>query len=144
MIISFALALNTHGVFEKIHFGDSDKFAIYTEVEHQFVFKEEVINSFKNFDEEQLHGSQKKGAAIISVLKERNVNVLVSKQFGRNVKMINKHFVPIVIHEDTPDNVIKILEKHKNWIKDELENRETDHMLFYIKSGILKLKIKEN
>lgn len=144
MKLSFAFALNNEGVFERRHFGDSDKFAIYTEDNHQIVFQEEAVNTFKNFDESQAHGSQKKGQAIISFLKEKDVDVLVSKQFGRNINMVNKHFVPVVIHEDTPEDVLEILEKHKKWIKDELKSRATDHMVFYIKNGILKLKVKES
>lgn len=41
MKITFALTLNEEGVFEKRHFGDTGKFAIYTFENHELLFKEE-------------------------------------------------------------------------------------------------------
>ena len=144
MKITFALALNNNGVFEKRHFGDTDKFAIYRIENKQLSFIEELPNSFKSMDEVQEHGSKKKGNAIIAFLKEKGVSVLVSKQFGRNIKMVNQHFVPVIIAEDKPEQVIEILQKHMNWFKDELQNRKTNYMLFHIKNGILKMHVKKN
>ena len=144
MKITFALALNEEGIFEKKHFGDTDKFAIYTYEKLEFSYKEELPNTFKSMDEVQEHGSKKKGNAIISFLKEKGVSVLVSKQFGRNINMVNQHFVPVIIAEDEPDLVIKVLHKHMNWFKDELHNRKENYMLFHIKNGILKMHIKKD
>ncbi len=143
MNITFALALNEEGVFERRHFGDTDKFAIYKFGDGELTFIEEWPNTFKDMDEVQEHGSKKKGNAIISFLKEKGVSVLVSKQFGRNIKMVNQHFVPVIIAEDEPEQVLSILHKKVNWFKDELKNRETDYMLFHIKNGILKMHVKK-
>jgi len=144
MKITFALALNNNGIFEKRHFGDTDKFAIYRFENKELKFQEEISNSFKTMDEVQEHGSKKKGNAIISFLKEKGVSVLVSKQFGRNIKMVNQHFVPVIIAEDKPEQVIDILQKRMNWFKDELKNRTENYMLFHIKNGILKMHIKKD
>jgi len=144
MKITFALALNNEGVFEKKHFGDTDRFAIYQFENHELTFKEEVLNTFKSMDEVQEHGSKKKGNAIISFLKEKGVSVLVSKQFGRNIKMVNQHFVPVIIAEDEPSHAVEVLQKHMNWFKDELQNRKTNYMLFHIKNGILKMHVKKD
>jgi predicted Fe-Mo cluster-binding NifX family protein len=144
MKITFALALNNDGVFEKRHFGDTDKFAIYTYENHKLSFKEELPNTFKSMDEVHEHGSKKKGNSIISFLKEKGVSVLVSKQFGRNIKMVNQHFVPVIIAEDNPSNAVEILQKNMDWFKDELQNRKENYMLFHIKNGILKMHIKKD
>lgn len=144
MKITFALALNNEGIFEKRHFGDSDKFAIYTYENHELSLKEELPNTFKSMDEVQEHGSKKKGNSIISLLKEQGVSMLVSKQFGRNINMVNQHFVPVIIAEDKPEQVLDILQKHMNWFKDELKNRKENYMLFHIKNGILKMHIKKD
>ncbi len=122
MKITFAFALNNENVFEKKHFGETDKFAIYRFENKELAFVEELPNTFKWMDEVHEHGSKKKGNAIISFLKEKGVSVLVSKQFGRNIKMVNQHFVPVIIAEDEPINVIEILQKQMNWFKDELQN----------------------
>ena len=144
MKITFALALNNDGVFEKRHFGDTDKFSIYTYENHKLSFIEELPNTFKSMDEVHEHGSKKKGNAIIDFLKEKGVSVLVSKQFGRNIKMVNQHFVPVIIAEDKPNQAVEILQKNMDWFKDELQNRKENYMLFHIKNGILKMHIKKD
>ena len=144
MKVTFALALNDDGIFEKRHFGDTDKFAIYRFENKELDFVEELSNTFKTMDEVQQHGSKKKGDAIISFLKEKGVSVLVSKQFGRNIKMVNQHFVPVIIAEDKPEQVLEVLLKRMNWFKDELKNRKENYMLFHIKNGILKMHVKKD
>lgn len=144
MKITFALALNNEGIFEKRHFGDSDKFAIYTHENHELLFTEELPNTFKSLDEVQEHGSKKKGNAIISFLKEKGVSVIVSKQFGRNINMVNQHFIPVIIDDDKPEHAAGILLKNMKWFKDELKNRKENYMLFHMKNGILKMHIKKN
>jgi predicted Fe-Mo cluster-binding NifX family protein len=144
MKIIFALALNNNGIFEKRHFGDTDKFAIYSFENNELNFREEVKNTFKTMDEALQHGSKNKGNAIVAFLKEKGVSVLVSKQFGKNLKMINQHFIPVIISEDSTEQALHILLKHIGWFKDELKNRNTDYMLFYIKNGILKMNVKKD
>jgi predicted Fe-Mo cluster-binding NifX family protein len=141
MKIKFALALNNESNFEKKHFGKSDKFAIYTSINNELSFTNEFPNHFKSMDEGQEHGSKIKGNAIISFLKEKGVSVLVSKQFGQNIKMVNQHFIPVIIDEEKPEMVLAILNKHMDWFKDELINRHENHMLFQIKNGIIKMNI---
>lgn len=141
MNITFAFALNEENNFEKKHFGNSDKFALYTYKNNQLSFEDEFQNSFKSMDELQEHGSKMKGNAILSFLKENKVSVLVSKQFGQNIKLVNKHFIPVIINEDKPEMVLEILQKHIDWFKDELINRKDNFMLFKIKSGIIKMHI---
>lgn len=140
MKLTFALALNEDGVFENKHFGDADTFAFYSENNNEIQFVEQVSNHFKTPDK-NAHGSVQKGKAVVSFLKEKSVNVLISKQFGKNIKIVNQYFIPVIINESTPDDVMSIIKKHKNWLKDELQNREKDYMLFHIKNGIFKSKI---
>ena len=141
MKVTFALALNEENNFEKKHFGKSDKFAIYTSTSNEISFTNEFPNIYKSVDEGQEHGSKTKGNAIISFLKEKGVSVLVSKQFGQNINMVNQHFIPVVIDEEKPEKVLEILNKHMDWIKDELINRNENHMLFQIKNGIIKMHV---
>lgn len=100
-------------------------------------------NKFKDFDREQEYGSQKKGVAIIDFLQSLNVNVLVSKQFGKNVQMVNLYFIPVIVPEDTPAQVLEILAKHMKLIEDELKNKSGGFNLFTISKGILKTRIKK-
>ncbi len=54
-------------------------------------------------------------------LKAKGVKVLVSMQFGKNAKIINEHFIPIIIYSDQPEQVIDALNHHLHWISDELK-----------------------
>ncbi len=143
MNLRFAFAVNSDNQFEKKHFGDADKYIIYQEESDKLVLSSEESNQFKLLDEEAEHGSRKKGKAIIEFLKGKNVNVLVSRQFGKNIKMINVHFIPVIISSEKPDEVIQVLTRHIHWIKDEWEhNEKSNFKLFTIKTGILKSSIE--
>jgi predicted Fe-Mo cluster-binding NifX family protein len=141
--IRFAFAVNRINNFEAKHFGDADKYLIYEFSGNEFVFVREQINEFKTADENAAHGSKEKGTLIIELLKESGVNVLVSRQFGRNIKMVNSHFIPVIIHNTEPVNVLSILSLNMRWLVDELELNPERYKLFNINKGILKSSISE-
>ena len=143
MNLRFACAVNNDNQFVKKHFGDADKYIIYELRDERLEQISEEINQFKSLDEKHTHGSVKKGKAIIDFLKENKVNVLVSRRFGKNIKLINEHFIPVQISLKHPDEVILILNKHLHWIVDEWENNKSDYKLFTIESGILKSSIEK-
>ena len=143
MNIKFAFAVNNNGLFQKKHFGDAEKYFIYQLKENEINFEQEIVNSSKNVDENGKHGSKKKGQAIIALLKEKNVNVLVSPQFGKNIKLINEHFIPVIVSEENPDSIIGILLKHIKHINEELANKSGEYVLFNIKNGVMKPAIKK-
>ena len=141
MKLRFAFAVNNENRFVKKHFGDADRYLIYTLESGKMILSSEEINDFKPVDEEHEHGSKRKGNAIIRFLKEKDVNVLVSTLFGKNINLVNKHFIPVKISLDQQDDIIDILIKHQHWIKDEWDNNSSGFKLFTIKSGILKSSI---
>ena len=143
MEIKFAFAVNNTNQFDKNHFGDSEKFLIYEASSGSLDYFSEELNVFRNMDETKKHGLKKKGLAIIDFLKSKGVNVLVSMQFGKNIKIINEHFVPVIIYTDEPEKVIGTLNHHMHWISDELESTSSNYKLFSIKSGILKTVVKK-
>ena len=143
MELCFAFAVSEDNQFEKKHFGDAYKHLIYKQGGDGLKLFFEEINIFKTFDEKVEHGSKKKGEAIIQYLKERNVNVLVSRQFGKNINIVNNHFIPVKISVDQPDEILDVLVKNLHWIKDELNNNTNGYRLFIIKSGILKMPVKK-
>ena len=143
MKLRFAFAVNNEKRFEKMHFGYADRYLIYTMEDDKMILSSEEINQFKLLDEEHEHGSIQKGNAIIRFLKEKDVNVLVSTQFGRNINLVNKHFIPVIISLEQQDEIVDILNKHFHWIQDEWDNNSSGYKLFTIKSGILKSSIDE-
>ncbi len=143
MNLRFAFAVNDDNQFEKKHFGDADKYLIYEYRQDATGFLGEEFNRFKDMDEVHEHGSKRKGKAIIEFLKSKQVNVLVSRQFGKNMKMVNQHFIPVIITTENPDEVLKILKHHVRCIEDEWGKNISNFKLFSIKSGILKSSIKK-
>jgi len=143
MDLRFAFAVNDKNLVQKKHFGDSDKILIYELRDDKIMLISENPNPFKLMDEEVEHGSKKKGKAIIDFLVKENVNILVSQQFGKNIKLINEHFIPVIVYTENPDDVIQVLSSHIHWIIDEWQHNESNYKLFTIKSGILKSAIKK-
>jgi len=143
MDIKVVFAVNFLNCFEPKHFGDADKYLIYKWDNDELVYLNEIHNLLKTYDEEQEHGSQKKGRAIIDLLKNSGVKVLVSKQFGKNIQMVNRHFIPVIVYTEKPHEAVQVLKKHMKWIEDELKNRPQEFKLFTLKNGVLKTIIKK-
>lgn len=140
--IRFAIAVNHSNNFELKHFGEAYKYLIYELTDGEFKLIVEQQNEFKSINDETNHGSKEKGSSIIKLLKGNKVRVLVSRQFGRNMKMINRHFVPVVVHNDNLSQTRSVLIKNRKWIEDELDSRMNGYKLFAIDKGVLKRNIK--
>ncbi len=139
--IRFAFAVSHAKAFESCHFGDADMYLIFEWNGEKIAFKNDLKNPYKNMDESQGHGSPKKGKAIIDLLKENDIQVMVSKQFGKNITLVNRFFIPIIIDKETIEDALNVLSQHLNWIKDELEHNVHAYKLFMLKKGILKVKV---
>lgn len=109
----------------------------------EITWLKEVLNAAISDDEISEHGSKKKGLTIIEQLKKEDTKTLVSRQFGRNIKMINQHFIPVIIDKETPKDALEALSKHMRWIEDELNSNKDEFKLFTIKTGILKTVINK-
>ena len=141
MEITVAFALNNENQFEKKHFGDADKYKIYTLRDDECFLISEEANVFKDLDETHVHGSKKKGESIVNFLKSKDVTVLVSKQFGANIKIISKHFVPVIINDESTQEACNTLLKHLKWVHEESQSQQENYKLFFINNGILKSSI---
>ena len=141
MDLRLAFAVNNNNEFENKHFGQADKFLIYKLNSGSLDKESEEVNTLKSYEQNKKHGIRKKGEAIIDLLQSRNVNILVARQFGENISIINAHFIPVVIAAENPTEASEILLKHFSWILDEWEKKSSGYKLFTIKGGILKSAI---
>jgi len=80
----------------------------------------------------------------IAFLKMRDVSVLVSRQFGRNIKHISRQFIPVIVREESPDKVTEILLKHIRWLVEELDRSPESYKLFIMNQGVLKRTIDQS
>jgi len=138
MDLTFAFALNDDNQFEASHFGDAQKYAIYKQESDKIVFKMDIENVYRK----GAHGDPNKGNSIIQFLQQYDVNVIVSREFGKNIILVNKHFIPVLISKEQPEKVVEILQHKLHWILDEWNSSSADFKLFNINSSVLKLKVE--
>ena len=141
MQLRFVLAVNNENNLEKMHFGDADRFLIYSLEDDTMKLSSEEINHFQFMDKDNEQGSRQKCLAILNFLKKQNVHVLVSEHFCPNINLLNEFFIPVVVNRKSQDEIIAILHKHLHWILDEWENNTSGFSLFTIHSGILKTSL---
>jgi len=139
MELKIAFALNAEETFEKRHFGDANQYHIYVLKDKVFQLESKEANIFKTIAHEQ----KSKADQIIHFLKCRGVSVVVSSQFGRNIKYIVSHFIPVVIRKESPEEVKKILLKHIRWVEEEMDRHPDRYKMFTVDNGILKTKVEQ-
>ncbi|MBU8891400.1 MAG: hypothetical protein KOO66_01375 [Bacteroidales bacterium] len=143
MNLRFAFAVNKEDQFEDIFFGDANKFLIYEIVSGELKQVNEVINDFRPELNENKSGNNMKADFLIKHLLENDIKVIVSKQFGENIRIINEYFIPVIISSESPEVAVRIINRHLHWIKDELNNFSSGYKLFTINSGILKSSVED-
>ena len=143
MEIKIALALNNKELFENKHFGKAKIFSIYKYNGDQLLREKILQNPFVTVSEKAKHGLELKVEKIIEFLQNHNVSVIVSNQFGKNLIIASRHFVPVIVSGEEPQQVINLLLKYIHWIKDEIHCQPKKHKLFTINQGILKTAINQ-
>ncbi len=130
MNIKFAFALNSENEFADKHFGDSDKFIISEWNGNGFTESVTEKNTFKDDDDEKHHhGDKNKGQQIVKLLKSKDVKVLMSKQFGKNIKIIGQYFIPVITSSADLDHAMQNLPGHISSIAEQLEQKSENFNL---------------
>lgn len=113
-----AFATNDGKVFMNKHFGDADYYDIYKISASSMEFIKRIDNTTEEEDDE-IHADPKKAKGISGLLKEENVQVVVSKVFGPNIKRIKKNFVCIIMSkEEISESIIFIQQKFDTIVKE--------------------------
>ena len=104
--LKVAFATDNNKTFMDRHFGDAEYYHVY-EIDEK---KSELINIIKNTtEEEDVHADPKKAGSIAKLLKQENVQIVVSKIFGPNIKRIKKKFVCILMKQNSIENGIDVI-----------------------------------
>ncbi len=142
MNLRFAFAVNNENHFEDCFFGDAAKFLIYEAISGKLKFISEVANDFKSEIEDNNSGNNEKANNLIKYLLQDDVKVIVSKQFGENIRIVNEYFIPVIMSSENPEKAAEVINSHLHWIEDELNNFSSGYKLFTINSGILKSTVE--
>jgi len=103
------------------HFGDALMYNIY-KVESDSI---SLINTIENTsEEEKQHADPKKAKGIVSILKEQNVDVALTKVFGPNIKRISKHLLPVIATQNNIATELEIFKANINKINELLESKK--------------------
>ncbi|MBN2423816.1 MAG: hypothetical protein JXB44_02240 [Calditrichaceae bacterium] len=78
------------------------------------------------------------------MLKDSGVKALVSKQFGKNIQIVNRHFIPIIIYNENPMELLPVLKDYVKKIENALNNNHEAFKTCIIKNGEFKTIIKNN
>ena len=127
--IRVAFATDNGKTFMGRHFGDADFYDIYEIDGNKANFIKRIDNNVD--EEEEVHADPQKAKGISKLLLDENVNVVVSKIFGPNIKRIRKKFVCIVIKdEEIEEGINKICTNIERIYNEWEKGEERQHLSF--------------
>ncbi len=126
LTIRAAFASDDGVVFTPRHFGDANFYEIYEIQPSGAKYIKRIFNDVL-IEKESAHGDPKKAREITAILMNEGINTLVSTIFGPNIQRMKKHFVCVVVHEDTiAEAVLRLIKKYnaicEEWDKGEVRN----------------------
>lgn len=123
--------------FTNRHFGDSNKFYIYEISNESIKFIRQIDN---NSIDEKTHADPKKAGSISKILKSQCVQVVVSKQFGPNIKRIRKNFVCIKVLGDDITPIRKMVIDNLDMLNQMWNNGEERGFITQVDSSFKIIK----
>jgi NAD-dependent dihydropyrimidine dehydrogenase PreA subunit len=113
---------NKKNIKQDGHIGMSKFFQIWKYSTGKITFKETRENAKYKEDETKIHGDPGKAKATSSVLDD--IDVLVGKMIGPNIKRLKNNFVPVIIREPDIKKALRIIMENINKIFEEKEKTE--------------------
>ena len=127
--IRVAFATDNGKTFMGRHFGDADFYDIYEIDGNKANFIKRIDNTVD--EDEEIHADPTKAKGISKLLLHENVNVVVSKIFGPNIKRIKKKFVCIVVKdEEIEEGINKICQNIEKIYNEWEKGEERQHLSF--------------
>lgn len=138
--LRFALAIDQEGTIKTQHFGAAENFIL-------FEFKEGVVKIIDTIENPHQHGSHSnspsdhqakhghKASFLIPFLKEQGVQVLVSNQFGSNIRKVIEHFVVVLSSQKTKEGIFQEIHDQFEVIKKEWMEHSNRHHIIRFKEG---------
>ncbi len=125
--IRVAFAVNEEKQLSDSHFGDAAYFDIYQWENNALKQLETIRNKQQQDNVPHQHGDADKAEAIIDLLQQHHVNVIVAKQFGKNMLRVKKHFLPVLVDSDNLEESKSNVALHITPILEQLNNDIEEH-----------------
>ncbi len=121
--MKIAFATDNGESFNDNHFGDSEYYYIYEMTSSGVEFIKKIKNTTEE-DNEEIHADPRKAKGVTEMLKMENIQVVVSKIFGPNIKRIKKKFVCILMNDADISNSVKKVHQQADIILTEWKKGE--------------------
>jgi ubiquinone/menaquinone biosynthesis C-methylase UbiE/predicted Fe-Mo cluster-binding NifX family protein len=125
--IRVAFAVNEDMQLPDSHFGDASYFDIYQWENNTLKHIETIPNKQQKDNVSHRHGDADKGEAIVDLLQQHHVNIVVSKQFGKNILSVKKHFLPVLVDSSNLEESKNNVALHITPILEHLNNNMEEH-----------------
>jgi len=128
MIIRAAFATDDGTSFISRHFGDAELFVVYEIDDGEIHFVKNIKNTSED-EREEVHADPEKARGIAALLKQEQVNTVVSRVFGPNIKRIRKQFVCVLLGDIPISEAVAVIQANKSAIQEEwLKGSERTHI----------------
>ena len=108
IIVAFA-TMKDEQILTNSHFGSADSYVLYKCNSLECKKLQTIKNTTA---EERSHNDPGKASSVTELLKKYNVNVIVARRFGPNLKRVNKNFVPVIVKSESVDETLKTIHRH--------------------------------
>ena len=109
--------------FNNNHFGDAGLYILYAISNDEIEYIGQISNTSMRVEG---HAAPEKAKSVSSLLKKKDVQVLVARVFGPNIKRVKNHFVPVIIKKDKIQEALTIVRDNLNEIEIEWKKESTE------------------
>ena len=108
--ITAAIATDSGNTLEEKHFGDAVQYQIYEISPDHFRHAKTITNQA---GDDETHADENKAKGIGGILKKENVKVLVSRQFGANIKHMKIKFACVLTNQtNLPGTIVELQSRY--------------------------------
>lgn len=124
-----AFAADDEKHFTASHFGDAEFYLIYVINNDSIEFLGQIDNTSIETD---AHADPKKAKSVSAIMKQKGVQVLVSRRFGPNIVRVRNHFVPVLVKQKEIEEGLKVVQDNLEAISEQWnrDSKQRKHLTF--------------
>ncbi len=123
-----AIATDDGNHLPEHHFGEAAFYSIYRFNALDYEFLKRIRNP--GSEHEETHGDARKAANIGKLLKPEGVQLLVSRQFGKNIERMRREFLPVLVAQSEIVETLRYLQQNFDLLRAEWQKgSERRHLI---------------